>query len=123
MGLFDFRYGRLFRRPSTQTQVADQLADLRHTLNSMAQDIAILQEMLGECWPGGCGEWEAQYRWRRATRMAVEHGGRGIGPSSSHRALFPHTLDEEDFLRWRLRASDRDIAYFRTVVARQDTVH
>jgi hypothetical protein len=122
MNVLDLRFRRLFRRHTPTEDLGEQLADLRHVINSMAQDMAVLQEMLGECWPGGVADCEAQYRWRRAARMTIEHGRSGKEPEFAHRALFAHTLEEEDFLRLRLRASPTDLAYVRKAIGRQDTL-
>ncbi len=48
MSFLDSRLSRLFRPPDNLAEVAQQVQDLRSTLFSAIQDIAVLKEMLQE---------------------------------------------------------------------------
>ena len=113
MGFLESRLFRLFQPAQAAAQPSQQIADLRHTLLSAIQDIAVLKALLREK-----GTWDdALYQRLRVRQMIEDHSSAGPNPWTRH-SYYPYTLDERDFLRFSFHAGDADVEDFaRTVHA------
>ncbi len=114
---FGARLFRLFQNPKGLGDLAQQVQDLRATLFSATQDIAVLRELLE-----AKGQWdEALYKQLRTERMIRDHDSAGVSPWFSY-SYFPYTLEEDEFLRHRLRASEPEVKDFQERVDRIQTL-
>ena len=107
MSFFEERSFRLFLTPKTVEELARQIQDLLHTLNSAVQDLVVLKEVLEE---KGLMD-EALYKRLRVTRMINDHSSAGASPWINY-SIYPYTLDEKDFLRHAFRASEEEVKHF-----------
>jgi hypothetical protein len=108
MDMLQLRILRLYGRTEEPSKLADQVADLRHTLLSLIQETEVLKAILRER-----GDWnEEAYRRLRIERMLADHDSAGASPWR-HQSSYRYTLDEDDFLREQFRFGDADVADFR----------
>ena len=98
------RIFRLYRRTEIPSELAMQMADLRHTLLSLAQEVEVLRTMLGD---------ETSYQRLRVKRMLDDHSSQGPSPERHH-SSYRYTLDEDEFLRQQLGFGDEEVQDFRT---------
>ena len=110
----DERLLRLFESHDAGADAPDVralVADLRHMVVSLAQEVAVLEEMLQES-----GHWDrARYRDARRRRMVADHDSSGL-MSWRHCSYYRYTLDEPDFLRTQLGATEADVERFQAEV-------
>ena len=107
VSFFEDRSFRLFLTPKTVEELAKQIQDLRHTLNSAVQDLVVLKEVLEE---KGLMD-EALYKRLRVTRMIQDHSSAGASSWVNY-SIYPYTLDESDFLRHAFRANEQEVKNF-----------
>jgi hypothetical protein len=98
----------LFADPNTAVDSKSQIAVLRRAVVSLAQDVAVLRQILER--EGLLSA--AGYRKLRIDRMVDDHNGAGAAPWLHH-SYFPHLLGEEEFLRVALEATDSEVEAFR----------
>ena len=117
MGFIPERLIRLFRPSKSVEELAVQVEDLRHTLNSALHDLVVMKSVLEE---KGLMD-AALYKQLRARRMISDHGG--PGPSSwRYMSIYPYTLDEQDFLREALHATEAEVKSFEEDAAHATTL-
>lgn len=90
-----------------------QLKDLLHVLNSTIQEVEVIKRTLKEknLWD------DSLYKKLRVETMINDHSTAGKFPSAST-SMYPHTLEESDFLRKVLDASDDEVKEFESEVER-----
>jgi hypothetical protein len=103
------RYFRLLDLDTKDPEKLHQrVNDLCHVVQSMAQELATLKGMLELR-----GLWdESEYKRLRTDRMIADHNGTGPSPWTAY-SIYPHTRDEDDFLRAELAADESDLHEFR----------
>jgi hypothetical protein len=90
-----------------------QLKDLLHVLNSAIQEIEVVKDMLKEK-----DLWDQKvYKQLRIKRMIGDRSMVGETPWKAH-SMYPHTLEEREFLRHALDASDDEVKRFESEVER-----
>ena len=105
MNIMDYeRYIRIYWEPKSLEELAQQIKDLRYTLNSAIQDLAVLKGVLEE---NGLMD-AALYKQLRLKRMLGDHWNGGAAPWVNH-SIYPHTLPEPDFLRGVLKSSPGEV--------------
>ncbi len=111
-GIFHDRLFRLFQPASDLEGLSRQVQDLRATLLSAIQDIAVLKAMLRErqIWE------DAAYKRLRVKRMISDHSSAGASPWRNY-SSYPYTLEEPEFLREVLSATPAEIEEFKARVA------
>jgi len=108
---FDTRLFRLYKPSGDLREISAQLQDLRAVLFSAIQDIAVLRKMLE-----AKGVWnETEYKTLRVDQMLRDHSSAGSEPWVNY-SFYPFTLDEEEFLRQRLAATESEVTWFKTEV-------
>jgi hypothetical protein len=112
MGFLDSRLFRLFQPSNSLGELNHRIDDLRYTLNSAIQDIAVLKQVLKE---KGLMK-DAVYQQLRIDQMVQDHSSAG-GDSWKNPCFYPYTLDEVDFLREALRANAAEVSAFKENVA------
>jgi hypothetical protein len=107
------RLFRLFAQPADSGQLTQQVGDLRAVLLSVIQDLAVLKEVLHEraLWD------EAQYKRLRVKRMIADQSSASASPWLAY-SYYPYTLEDEEFLRLCLHASEAEIEEFKREVER-----
>jgi PHD/YefM family antitoxin component YafN of YafNO toxin-antitoxin module len=108
---FEDRLFRLFLTPKSVEELSRQIQDLRYTLNSVVQDLAVMKEVLEE---KGLMD-KALYKRLRVARMIHDHSSHGASAWVDY-SIYPYTLDEKDFLRHTFRASEEEVKNFQTNV-------
>jgi hypothetical protein len=117
MGFIPERLIRLFRPSKSVEELAVQVEDLRHTLNSALHDLVVMKSILEE---EGLMD-AALYKQLRIRRMISDHGG--PGPSSwKYMSIYPYTLEEKDFLREALDATEAEVKGFEEDAAHATTL-
>src|SRR5579872_5798053 len=102
----DFTKTRLFRMHAQAKEIetlSQAVADLRHTLFSAIQDIAVLKKALAS---KGLLD-VALYKKLRVQRMLQDHNSAGASPWRTS-SSYPYTLDEEEFLRDQFHPTDQE---------------
>ena len=117
MGFLESRLFRLHRKSKTIEELNEQIDDLRHILRSAVQDIAVLVSALQE---KGVID-DAAYKRLRIAQMLRDHSSAGTSPWRYH-SLYPHTLDEQDFLRQRFGAGEGEVREFSERANRSETM-
>ena len=88
-----------------------QLDGLRHAIVGLAQDVHVLKQALREA-----KLLEApRFKALRMERMVGDHNGAGAMPWRHH-SYFPYLLEEEDYLRMELGATDEEIRSYEAEV-------
>lgn len=108
MGIFQDRLFRLYDTPKTLADLTQQVQDLRDILVSAVQDIVVLKTCLEQ---RGLMD-EALYKELRIGRMLRDHSGAGPHPWVGY-SIYPYTLNEEDFLRAALNATEAEVKGFK----------
>jgi hypothetical protein len=117
MDIFNSRLFRLFQPSKSVEELNQRIEDLRYTLNSVVQDIAVLKEILEE---KGLMD-AALYKRIRVNRMVQEHSSAGAN-SWRNSCFYPYTLDEEDFLQESLGANEAEVKSFQENVSTIETL-
>jgi len=89
----------------------EQIAVLRRAVVSLAQDVQVLRRALDEA---GLLERD-RYNAMRRQQMIGDHNTAGAAPWRRH-SYFQHLIDEEEYLRTQMAASDEDVARYRSEV-------
>ena len=101
----------LFDDSDTPDARKRQIDGLRRMVLGLAQDVDLLKRALREAKvleaPG--------YKKLRVERMVGDHSGAGAFPFRHH-SYFPYLLEEEDFLRTQLGATDEELQAYREEV-------
>jgi len=116
----DFTQSRFFRmhaEPKTIESLSAAVADLRHTLFSAIQDIAVLTEVLKRNQLLD----ETLYKELRIQRMLGDHSSAGASPWRNC-SQYPYTLEEEELLRERFRASEEEVRQYREDIDSLETL-
>ena len=116
MSFFQERLFRLFLTPKSLEELSQQIQDLRYTLNSAVQDLVLMKGVLEE---KGLMD-EALYKRLRIIRMLSDHSSAGADPWVNY-AIYAYTLEEKDFLRHALRASEEEVKHFEDSAAAAGT--
>ena len=99
---------KLFGKPTSLEQAADQIRLLRSALISAIQDLWGLKEMLRKknLWS------EDLYKELRIERMVEDHSGAGPAPWYDY-SYFKYTLGEQEFLKEEFNATDEEVLQFK----------
>jgi hypothetical protein len=101
------RLFRLAANSENPKDLAQKQADLFSVVLSVIQDFATIKSLLQQK-----GVWdEGLYKELRIKRMIYDHSSAGTTPWKGY-SHYPYTLDESDFLRQILRASDDEVKQF-----------
>jgi hypothetical protein len=109
------RVFRMFGEPRSMPEANQLIADLRHVLISVIQDVDVLLSALDEA---GILD-AAAYRERRIARMLADHNTEGGAPWRPH-SYYRHSLDEVDFLR-DMGLDDEAIARYQQTASDNET--
>ena len=102
----------LFRDSDEPVVHKQQIAALRRAVIGLAQDVDVLKQLLRERQVLD----PADYKSLRIQRMVDDHNSAGIAPFRRY-SYFPYLLNEEDYLRKHLSATETEIQNFQEQVA------
>ncbi len=104
-------YFALFRDSEDPQVLRQQVRMLRRALIGLAQDVTVLRRQLTE---SGALD-PSRYRRLRIERMIDDHSSAGAVPWMSY-SHYPYLLDDEQYLRTQLGASEAEVEEFRKQV-------